>query len=56
MVVVEQDMAVVENLVGWSFSSYVMMSLKALYNCDQIRNFLGDIRKNKYSKRNNRNY
>ncbi|PPR86683.1 hypothetical protein GOBAR_AA34008 [Gossypium barbadense] len=46
MVVVEQDMAVVENLSRWSFSSYVMMSLRALYNCDKIRKFLGDIRKN----------
>ncbi|PPR84581.1 hypothetical protein GOBAR_AA36133 [Gossypium barbadense] len=44
MVVVEQDMAVVENLLRWSCSSYVMMSLGVLYNYDKIRNFLGDIR------------
>ena len=49
MVVVEQDMVVVENLSRWSFSSYVMMSLRALYNCDKIKNFLGEIRKNNYS-------
>ncbi|PPR98881.1 hypothetical protein GOBAR_AA21787 [Gossypium barbadense] len=47
MVVVEQEMAVMENLSQWSFSSYMMMSLRALYNCDKIRNFLGNIRKNK---------
>ncbi|PPS07573.1 hypothetical protein GOBAR_AA13076 [Gossypium barbadense] len=47
MVVVEQDMAIVENLSRWSFSSYVRMSLRALYNCDKIRNFLGDSRKHK---------
>ncbi|PPS04603.1 hypothetical protein GOBAR_AA16064 [Gossypium barbadense] len=45
MVVVEQDMAVMENLPRWSCSSYVMMSLGVLYNCDKIRNFLGVVRK-----------
>ncbi|PPS07174.1 hypothetical protein GOBAR_AA13477 [Gossypium barbadense] len=53
MVVVEQDMAVMENLPRWSCSSYVMMSLGVLYNCDKTRNFLGDVRKYKDSKRNN---